>query len=140
MQNIYDLLSEWEQEYGTNKGGCFGNTESMTTQERIDNIYLMRAAKGVSLAEDFEYIATLIGLDVSVYSGYDASILFPLLVSFDTIKEARNHIVVDLVNVPDGAAFTYTFPITFGIQQTATLQCLFDILKPAHTKILYINE
>lgn len=135
------LISEWEDEYGASSG-CFSRLGNQTIEERIANVKLMIAANGASTAEQFETIASIIGLTVSVQSGIDLisfPLTFPVFIISEN-REARYTIIVDMDAVPSSGSFPYTFPITFGSAQAFLLKCLFSKLKPANCQIIYVNE
>ena len=142
LVNTKDLIDEWEKEYGI-PGGCFASlSEGADIETRINNILTRIAADGTSTEEQFEVIAENLGLDVDVSAGAEYAsfpITFPYTFIADSARELRFIIVVDLKEVA-GSTFTLTFPITFGDPRVSVLKCFFNKLKPANTKIIYVNE
>lgn len=120
------FLSEWESAVGI-PDDCF--TGQGTVDERRRDVLVKLASVGVQTARDFVALAALFGISAKVRGGS----LMPGL--FGSLEEARHSILVDLAGNTE--VFTFTFPITFGSDSIVFIKCLFDVLKPAHTQIVY---
>ncbi len=142
LVNTNDLIDEWEKEFGI-PGSCFASlSQGADIETRVNNILTKIAADGTSIEEQFEAVALSLGLVVDVINGKDYSsfpFTFPMTFIADSVREARFMIVVDLKGV-SGSTFPLTFPITFGDPRVSVLKCFFNKLKPANTKVIYVNE
>ena len=119
------FISEWEQALGI-PDSCFSGLGA--NAERLRDILTKLASLGVQTVEDFEAIALIFGVVAEVLPGVDSGIIF------SSNAEARYTIVVNLT-LPE--RFTYTFPLTFGDDITALLECIFNKLKPDNCQILF---
>lgn len=140
--NTRDLITEWETEYGIGNS-CFAEAIDGTLEDRINNILIMIAANGTSLAEQFENIALLLGLNVRVEAGTALlstfTLTFPFVFNSDVV-DARYTILVTFLDVLDAATFTHTFPFVFGDTRVGLLKCFFNILRPANCQVIYQEE
>jgi uncharacterized protein YmfQ (DUF2313 family) len=136
-----DLIDEWEKEYAIG-ASCFASlSDGADLETRINNILILISADGTSTEEQFEAIALALGLVVDVRPGGEYS-AFPLTFTHTFLgdqREIRFTIIVDMENVPVGA-FTYEFPFTFSDPVVGALKCLFNRLKPANCRVVYVNE
>lgn len=129
------FLDEWESALGI-PDACFSG--GGTIAERRRDVLIKLASLGVQTTEDFEALATMFGLTVTVRPAREFTVFpleFPVLL-FDTIKEAMFTIVVDFP-VTASNQFTLTFPIVFGDETIGVLECLFRRLKPANCDIIF---
>jgi len=129
------FIPEWESALGI-PDGVFTGTG--TTEERRRDILIKLASLGVQTNQDFVDLAAQFGVTVTITPGIDA-IKFPLtfpIPLFATEKEARNSIVVNYT-AEDIQVFPLTFPVTFGTNEIAIIQGLFNRLKPVTTKVIY---
>ena len=130
-----DLIEEWEEFVGI-PDDCIGN--SGTLEERRINILLKLSGINATTAKQFEYIASILGFDIKVETGFDSSTL-PLTLPFLLISEEEIlfTIVVTLEASLKPSGLPLTLPFTLGILAPEILRCLFDKLKPANTKVLF---
>jgi len=135
LDTTSQLLPEFELDFGIPKS-AFANLGT-TDQERIDAIRIWIGVNGISTSDQYEELAIILGLDVDVIAGWDYELANPGF--FFNEKVARNTIVVDMVN-EDVGSFTYTFTFTFGKTAIGIMKALFETIKSASTKIIYINE
>ncbi len=131
--NTVFFIDEWESALGI-PDDCF-NGQGTDSERRLD-IIVKLASMGIQSEEDFEALALKYGVVVDVVPGKIAeaepSITFP------DDKTARHTIVINfLTAVP--TKFTYTFPINFGTEIFAILECLFTKLKPANCDLLFTS-
>lgn len=129
------FLDEWERAVGI-PDSCFAGTG--TDDERRRDILVKLASLGVQTVDDFIDLAALFGITVEVIPGYD-EITFPLtfpVLMFDAEWEARYTIIVKFIE-ESPAVFPLTFPIIFGSGEIATLECLFNKVKPANCEIIF---
>lgn len=122
------FLDEWESALGI-PDDCF--TGEGTQAERLRDIVLkLTAYAGIQTKSDFEALGVVFGIPVTVHSGTDVPELGlgP--------QDAKFTIVVDFV-VTEEFTFPFTFPILFGDESIAILECLFNKLKPANVQVIF---
>jgi hypothetical protein len=131
-----NFLDEWESALGI-PDSCFSGLGS-GTQRRLE-ILVKLAGYGLQTSQDFIDLAAKFGITINAEGGAHRGIYggLPEIV-FGSDKEARFTLVIaPIANI--GEQFPYTFPITFGTQDLATLECLFHKLKPANVQLMYEN-
>lgn len=122
------FLDEWERVLGI-PDSCFNGLG--TNDKRRRDVLVKLASLGVQTVEDFERLALIFGVVVTVIPGTDYDDFpFPI-----TVEEKRWYMVVEFNSVDDG--FTYTFPFLFGTNEFGILECLYRNLKPAHCEVLF---
>jgi len=128
------FIEEWESAVGI-PDDCF--YIAGTISERRNNVLVKLAALGVKTVDDFEALATALGLTVTVAPMGESS-LFPLTLPFilTDVATTKYTIVVSFeVGTPN--VFPLTFPISFGDSIIQVMECLFRKLKPANCDIIY---
>lgn len=130
-----NLIEEWETVVGI-PDGCIGNKGTLA-QRRV-NILLKLAGVNVTTAKQFETVATILGLTIRVDTGIDASTL-PLSLPFVLMSAAEAPFIivvtVDESLKPQGLPLTLPFTLTSSTPNL--LNCLFQKLKPANTKLIF---
>ena len=133
------FLDEWESAVGI-PDDCFSGTG--TNDERRRDVLAKLASLGIQTAQDFEDLAEIFGIDVDVQGGVEVGnvfpFTFPVLIFFNSAKEARFTIVVTFLEEAANS-FTLQFPISFGDDLIGLLECLFTKLKPANCDIIFIQ-
>lgn len=130
------FLEEWEKAVGI-PDDCFSGTGDVDT--RRSHVLIKLASLGVQTQQDFVDLAALFGITVTVGSGVDfASFPMELPMLLLSPTEARFTIIV-LFTVTTPNEFPMTFPITFGDQVIAIVQCLFNKLKPANCQTIFLE-
>lgn len=131
------FLSEWESALGI-PDDCFSGKG--TTEERRRDILVKLAALGVQTEQDFIDLAVKFGVTILVFPGLDVFNTPSLApgVTFYSKQEARFTIVISFI-LDAGAKFPYTFPIPFGDNLIAILECLFNNLKQSNSKTIFIQ-
>lgn len=119
------FIREWESVVGI-PDDCFDGTGTLAVRRR--RVLTKLAALGVQTLDDFRSLATVFGVTARVVAGSESGVSFP------SSKAARFTIVVSLT-LPE--RFPYTFPITFGDDLIALLECVFKKLKPANCQVLF---
>ena len=122
------FLSEWEQALGL-PDSCFTSVDG-TNDERRRNILVKLSALGIQTVADFEGLAEVFGITVTVTPGMDSDYVF----ANDT--EARYSIVIDMPAI-EGNFFTFDFPIIFGEATDFILRCLYNKLDTANAQIIF---
>ncbi len=87
------------------------------------------SALGAQIAEDFEAIAALFGVDVDVRPGVPG---------LGTGLKERFTIIVEFLDLSP-TAFPLIFPFPFGTSPIAIVKCLFEKLKPADCTLHFID-
>ena len=121
------FLNEWEQALGI-PDDCFSG--SGTNDERRRDILVKLTALGVQTVADFEQLAVVFGITVTVTPGIDSDYVF----ANDT--DARYSIVIDFTEQV-GGSFTYDFPIIFGDTTDFILKCLYQKVDPANCQTIF---
>lgn len=115
------LLPEWERVLGI-PDSCFSGTG--TVEERQRDVLIKLASLGVQTAADFINLATLFGVNANVAPGNTvASFPYTFPILFLTAADSRFTIIVD-----------FTGPSSPAV---ATMECLFNKLKPANTQLIF---
>ena len=132
------FLDEWEESVGI-PDECFD--VASTTEERRQNILLKLASVNVTAAKQFEEIAAILGLTVTVTSGLPYSTL-PLTLPFILLseEEAAYTIVVTLDSNEQPEGLPLTLPFILTNQFPIILECLFNKLKPSNTQVIFRYE
>lgn len=122
------FIPEWESTLGI-PDGCFpGSTEPDIDVRRL-HVLVKLASLGVQTSLDFINLATILGFpDILVESGIKFGIT--------PLADARFTIVVSFPT-PANNIFPLNFPIPFGAEAFAILECLFTRLKPANCDIKF---
>lgn len=129
------FLDEWESALGI-PDDCFSGQGSLN--ERRRDVLTKLAASGIQTEQDFIDLAAIFGVVVTVTPGIEEiefPLVFPVLM-FSTESDARFTIVIEFT-VQDTSRFPLTFPIQFGDDTIAILECLFNKLKPANCNIIF---
>lgn len=134
--NIF--LDEWEKSVGI-PDDCFDVAD--TEEERRQNILLKLTGTNATTAKQFETVASILGLTVTVTSGLPFS-TFPLILPFLLLsaEEAAFTIVVTLDASLEPEGFPLTLPFTLTDAFPIILECVFNKLKPANTQIIFRYE
>jgi hypothetical protein len=133
-----EFIEEWESMLGI-PDECFPATGDIN--ERRLHIIIKLARMNVTTLQDLQNLLDLLNINVTLSCGID-HITFPLtfpILFFNTRKDARFTIVATL-NDPDCPVFPLTFPIPFGCNVDDLLRCVLNELRPANTKVLFIEE
>jgi uncharacterized protein YmfQ (DUF2313 family) len=142
-----DYLAEWEAALGIPDPCVPLETDTAKRQRNIE--IKLAIMGGVQTKADFEFLASLFGLVVSVNAGIDhVSIadggygtqtpVLDIPADFATLAVARASIVV-VETLPDNVLFPYDFPIPFTTGEQLQLRCLFETLKQANGQIVYVT-
>jgi len=120
------FLEDWEQAVGI-PDECFPGPEETDREIRRLHVLVKLASLGVQTSDDFVDLATILGFPgTTVESGIDAGIAEP---------EGQFTIVVTFPF--SGNNFPLIFPVLFGSDQFAILECLFTKLKPDNCDIIF---
>ena len=126
--NTNAFIEEWESALGI-PDTCFPGSEESDLSVRRLHILVKLASLGVQTVDDFVNLATIMGFpDTEVIPGVDFGVL--------PIEDARFTIVIRFPVVAD-TIFPLDFPIPFGTDQYAIMECLFGKLKPANCTLQF---
>jgi uncharacterized protein YmfQ (DUF2313 family) len=121
------FINEWERALAI-PDGCF--TGAGTLQERRRDVVIKLSSLGAQTAEDFEAIAALFGIDVTVVGGKDPSVSPAITPD----KTARFTIVIKYAAA---TGFDYEFDFEFGTDDTTFLACIYNRIRPANCQVLF---
>lgn len=132
------FLDEWEQALGIPDQCLSGGG---TFEERRRDILVKLTALGVQTAEDFITLAQIYGIDIEIKNGNEASSFdYTFDINFFGDATDGRFTIVVVFPIPEGSFFIYDFPIIFGDRTQFILQCLFNRLKPANCRVIFVNE
>ncbi len=126
------LINEWEKALGI-PDDCFGGTGTIAIRRR--DILTKLASLGVQTSDDFVALAAIFGIQVQVFAGRDPLVV-PVIAD---IREARFTIVVTFT-VTEANQFPFDYPIVFGDDSIAILECLFVKLKPENCAVIFQQQ
>lgn len=130
-------LDDWERALAI-PDKCL--TSRDTDDKRLRNIIVKLTRLSAITANDFVEIAEIFGITAVVQPAIE-SISFPLVFPiplFDTEIDARYTIHI-LIDREINYFFPYDFPVIFGDEQQAIVECLFNSIKPTNTQIIFIG-
>jgi uncharacterized protein YmfQ (DUF2313 family) len=134
LNNINELIQRYEEDYGI-PDGCFSTIGSLADRRR--NIILKAATLiGVSTIADFQRIADVFGFNVIIRPGEDQFNIDPT--PFVDIEDSRFAIAVTFLDSLNPNTFPLPFPIQFRSSNVNILRCIFDLLRPANCRMVYI--
>ena len=138
IYNTNDFISEWENVVGI-PDSCFSNEVDIVTRRK--QVIIKLSAEGVNTKQDFIDLAALLGFTITITYPAETPFYPPYDIPLDLITgipESRYVWIVTgdglVPNVPP-----YDIPLSLISAQQSVLQCFFEKLKPAHTKIIYKN-
>lgn len=130
------LMGEWENMLGI-PDDCY-KVEGVSLTDRRRNALIKLAKMNVQTNEDFTILAEAFNITATVQSGIDYSNETGyVFAGGDT--EARFTIVITFIN-NNVEKFTFTFPITFGLEILDLLECVFSKVKPANCNVLFFTD
>ncbi len=119
------FILDWEMALGI-PDDCF--KANGTIEERRTHVLAKLASLGVQTVADFEAMALLFGISVTVVPGIEEN--------GPGDADDRFRIYVRHLELPSDA-FPLTFPIVFGSKAISIITCLFDKLKPANCEVIF---
>ena len=131
-----NFIPDWQRALGI-PDDCFSGEG--TNEENRREILAKLASLGVQTEADFQNLAAIFGVTVNIIPGgaSGAGATFPMTFPFSmlgTPEEARFTIIVEFVLAN---TFPFTFPFEFGSDIIATLECLYNKLKPANCQVIF---
>lgn len=134
-----DYIRLWESMVGI-PDDVFTQTESLSIEERRDQVLLKLRGLGTLTEQDFIDLAKLLGIDITIEHGAD-NLYPPYSVPFCPLSEKGAKFVMFVIGAGifsgDYPAYNVPFLPTADDSQIVNL---FEKLKPAMTKILFINN
>lgn len=128
----------WEQMLGI-PDVFFTETTSLTLQKRIDNIVLKLSGLNAITEEDFVFLATLLGFDITIEHGID-NLYPPYNVPFIPMSnedEARFIMIINGSGLVSTGFPPYNVPFIPQSNNSSGLIRLFESIKPSNIKIIY---
>lgn len=127
------FIEEWEQNVGI-PDSCF--IVANTLEERRTNILIKLVSSGVQTEQDFIDLGALLGFTITIEQPVESFVL-PQIVPFivNSIGENRFIWIVkgDFILTP----LPQIVPFIVGGTETTVLECVFNLLKPATTFIIF---
>lgn len=112
------FLENWERALGI-PDDCF-KIEGVSLEQRKQNVLVKLSSLGVQTAQDFENLAAIYGLNVTVLSGEDAAgDDFPLSFPHTFGEDIPNPKFTIVVQYTGGSFFPLNFPHPFGTDAEA---------------------
>lgn len=133
------LLEKWETFLGI-PDDCIPLETDIT--KRREFIILKLAMMNVKNVDDFISLAKTLGYNITIELGSDSSgfdYTFPFRL-FDSSKQARFTIFINLGTTPLNNGFDYTFDFFFAEDNTNLLKCILEKVKPANVDIIYESD
>lgn len=139
IRTTQSFIEEWEHAVGI-PDGCFDTSGSI--EDRRLHVLIKLLEPGINTAQDYIDLAAMLGYTITIthleemefYPPYDV----PITLIYG-IPESRYVWIVTgdgvVANVPP-----YDVPFSLGTSTATLLQCLFNKLKPAYTKIIFRNS
>lgn len=134
-----NFIDEWESALGI-PDDCFPGDG--TLDERRAHVLVKLASLGVQTAQDFVDLGVIFGITITVTPAIDKKSFFPMTfpIVFSeplVLPDERFTIIVEYSGVLGAPVFPLTFPIPFGTEQLAILECLFRKLIPANCDLIF---
>lgn len=136
IEDTNAFIEEWESALGI-PDQCFRGTG--TIEQRRRDVLVKLAASGVQTADDFEALAALFGIPVSVVPAGDVGkfpLTFPIFFPLEnTPTTVTKFTICVFYQFAEPTVFPLNYPIPFGQSEINFLECIFNRLKPANTVI-----
>jgi uncharacterized protein YmfQ (DUF2313 family) len=141
MYDNYDIrfteefITEWESSVNI-PDDIFDGTGSL--EDRRTAVLAKFAKMNVTTEQDFIDLAALFGVSIEITQGGDEYV-FPLTFPISLIPTSKQARFTMIVRFPgESEVFPLAFPIPFGFPKINIIKGLFDKVKPANVKIIYI--
>ena len=129
------FLDEWERTLSI-PDECFDGLGSDDIRRR--DILAKLASLGVQTVQDFEELALLFGLVVTIQPGATSNQVFPFTFPLTFPANAQDARFTIVVQFTPSTTFPYTFPFPLGDDSITILECLFNKLKPANCQVIFV--
>jgi uncharacterized protein YmfQ (DUF2313 family) len=143
IKQTSELILKWEDSCGIPQK-CFSRNRSI--EERRKNIEgLFSNFGGVQTNADYVRVGALYGYEIKVYAGIDTTNALIIdstnTLSFSTLKEAKNTVVINLEGAVAGITqFPLPYPIPFYGMGVNFLDCIFRLLTPANVNVYLTTQ
>tara|TARA_R110002126_G_scaffold264538_2_gene407689 strand:+ start:64 stop:678 length:615 start_codon:yes stop_codon:yes gene_type:complete len=119
----------------------FLQTESLSLDDRRNQVLIKLRSLGVLTEQDFKNLATLLGISINIVHGID--VLYPPytapFIPMANAKFARFTMIIQGPNLDISSYPPYSVPF-IPVSVKSQLTTLFDIVKPAMVTIIYQNS
>jgi uncharacterized protein YmfQ (DUF2313 family) len=143
INNAVDLIEQWESALGI-PDGCFQLTYQLPLQQRQTQVLTKLTSLSVSTEADYIRLANILipGVSIRIEQVINL-VVFPL--SFpcqfsSSAKEARFTMIVHLSAYVAPLRFPLTFPVGFSSGNDNIIECIFNKVKPAVVRIIFIYD
>jgi len=132
-----ELITFWESAVGI-PDGCFPGTGSL--EERRIHVLVKFAQMNVQTADDFIELGETLGFPGLMVQALQDTVFPPYDVPFTPTSSPNSRYVILVTgtnvipNVPP-----YDVPFTPSSQTSSFLECVFNLVRPANTKIVFSN-
>lgn len=138
IEKTEDFIKEFESSFGI-PDDCF-TVDGKTLEERRKQIIAKIRMNGITTRQQFIDLAAYLGFDVEIRGGayYDVFPLkFPIHFS-ESAKKSRFTMIVIFKDIMPKDVFPLPFPINFSSGSSNVIRCIFDKLRPANVRIIYV--
>lgn len=131
------MLTDWEREYGI-PDDCF-KVDGVNEEDRINNVIIKSGLNQVVTEDDYIALGNLLGINLRLE--HMSNVLFPPYdVPFFPVSELTSRFVLIIYgdNIVGGFP-PYDVPF-LPVGFFSIVECLFNKIKPANAKYLYLNN
>lgn len=133
-----ELLSQWESAVGI-PDNIFTNTGSKA-QRRL-NVLIKFAKMNVQTASQMQELAVALGFTNATVQPLQNQAFPPYSVPFIPIGAPNSRYIIKVIATGATTGYPpYSVPFIPVSSSTTLLQLLFDIIKPANTKVIFLNS
>ena len=137
------MLLNWEASCGIPQD-CFSQNRDIDVR-RVNIEGLFSNFGGVQTNSDYVRMGALYGYTVEVYAGIDTTSSLIIdstnVLSFSTMKEAKNTVVINLSGALDEIPqFALEYPIPFFGLGMQFLDCIFRLVTPANVDVYMTTQ
>lgn len=139
IENTTKLIEEWEKSVGI-PDECFST--NVDIELRRKQVIAKLGKMNIQVAEDYIKLAAFFGYNIKINTNlYEDQSRFPLKfpIKLNSLKNFKFTIEIEFLNVPPVNNFPLYFPIKFTTSYNFMV-CLFERIKEANIKIIYINS
>jgi len=131
------MLTDWEREYGI-PDNCF-KVDGVSEENRINNVIIKSGLNEVVTEDDYIDLGSLLGINLRLE--HMSNFLFPPYdVPFFPVNETTSRFVLIIYGDDIVGGFPpYDVPF-LPVGFFSIVECLFNKIKPANAKYLYLNN
>ena len=138
IRDSIELLEKWEEALGLpNEWLPLSNS----VEDRQRAVLAMLAADGTQTAQDIIDVIAILGFDVTIDAGYEASVFpvdFPLVFAGDATQEKFTIVVNFEPGIVDSTPFPISFPYPFGGSKVNKMRSFIEYLVAANVQVIFV--